>query len=802
MRFSLGPETWILCSRKRWTCIALAIYAFTVLSLTSASAATTSTNSSKISPSVLTQIAALEQEKATRSPIEQKIDSSLLFARKMKMGLPIARGIRTQRMLLDKDKAGLVLVDVSAEVTEGLLAFLKAHGTVVNAFPQYHTVRARIGLGDLLGLAARSDVWFVRPAVRASYHRVDSQGDVTHQANVARRAFGVDGSGVKVGVISDSIDFLTTSQIAGLVTVLPKQDGIPQKGEGTAMLEIVNDLAPGAKLYFATAEGGPANLANNILGLRAAGCDVIVDDVQYVNESPFQDGLVAQAVEAAITDGTLYFAAAGNRGNKDSGASGTWEGDFSDGGAAGSRRIHSFGGGFQYDPFIAGAGISLDLFWSDPLGQSGNDYDLFLIDATGSNIVASSTQPQTGTQDPYEHIDSVEPGELVVVVKAAGQPRFLHLDVHGGILGFSTAGGVRGHCCSVGAFAVGAVNARRVYPNPFSAADVVEAFSCDGPRRIFYGLDGTPITPGNLSSSGGTVRQKPDIAAADGVLSDFPAGEFNPFFGTSAAAPHAAAIAALIKSFNTNFTPVQVGTILTNTAIDIMAPGVDRDSGAGIVMALAALHSAVTNAPSIIPTVQITLPKDQTVLSGQTTVRVLAVDAHTSLVGAALYRFSADATASTGLRLVGSNSLAAAVTSTAFTWGTTGVGNGNYALFAVAYDAVGNQGYSQIVNVTVQNGTPSTGGGPSFGNYFNDPLWLAANDMIEQWELMLAVYLNEIAVRNAALIAAANQQTDTFGEPVKPKLLEPDQRWLDYIDAQIEELLARQYQIQLKYLRR
>ena len=785
-------------------CIAFAICSSTLFLVMSLWAATTPAKSGKISLGVLNQIAALEQEKAARSLVEQKIDSNLLFARKMKLGLPIAKGIRTQRVLVDKDSAGLALVDVSAEVTDGLLAFLNQHGKVVNAFPQYHTVRARIGLEDLPGLAARNDVSFVRLAVRADYHRVDSQGDVTHQANLARQAFAVDGTGVKVGVISDSIDFLAKSQIAGLVTVLPKQDGMPQAGEGTAMLEIVNDLAPGAKLYFATAAGGPANLANNILQLRSAGCDVIVDDVQYLNESPFQDGLVAQAVDAVITDGALYFASAGNRFNKDSGASGTWEGDFSDGGAVGSERLHSFGGGFDYNPFIAGVAISLDLFWSDPLGQSSNDYDLFVIDASGSNVVASSTERQTGTQDPYEHIDRLLPGEAIVVVKAVGQQRFLHLDVHGGLLAFSTAGGVRGHCCSPGAFAVGAVNARRAYPNPFSAANVVEAFSCDGPRRVFYDLDGTPITPGNLSSSGGTLRQKPDIAAADGVISDFPAGDFNPFFGTSAAAPHAAAIAALVKSFNPNLTPPQIRTILTNTAIDIMAPGVDRDSGAGIVMALAALRSASTNVSSVIPTVQITLPKDQSVLSGQTTVRVLANDPTTSLVGVALYRFSPDATASTGMRLVASNSLAAAVTSTSFPWNTTSVGNGRYALFAVAYDAVGNQGYSQIINVTIQNTTqpPPTGGGPSFGNYVTDPLWQAANDMIDQWEIMLAVYLNEIAVRNAELIDAANQQTILFGQPVKAQLIEPDPRWLDYIDAQIEELLARQYQIQLKYLRR
>lgn len=121
----------------------------------------------------------------------------------------------------------------------------------------------------------------------------------------------------------------------------------------------------------------------------------------------------------------------------------------------------------------------------------------------------------------------------------------------------------------------------------------MEAFSSDGPRRIFYNADGTPITPGNFLSTGGVVRQKPDIASANGVVTAFPSGSgFNPFFGTSAAAPHAAGVAALLKSFKPSLTPQQIRTILTSTALDIEGSGVDRDSGYGIVMANRALRRA------------------------------------------------------------------------------------------------------------------------------------------------------------------------------------------------------------------
>ena len=114
--------------------------------------------------------------------------------------------------------------------------------------------------------------------------------------------------------------------------------------EGTAMLEIIHDLAPGAQLYFATAFTSITSFANNIRALRAAGCDIIVDDVFYFVETPFQDGqapgvisttnggVVTQAVNDVTAAGALYFSSAGNEGNLNASTSGTWEGDFVDGG--------------------------------------------------------------------------------------------------------------------------------------------------------------------------------------------------------------------------------------------------------------------------------------------------------------------------------------------------------------------------------------------------------------------------------------------------------------------------------------
>jgi subtilisin family serine protease len=108
---------------------------------------------------------------------------------------------------------------------------------------------------------------------------------------------------------------------------------------------------------------------------------------------------------------------------------------------------------------------------------------------------------------------------------------------------------------------------------------------------MFYKADGTPIVPGNFlfATNGGIALVKPDISAADGTTARTPG--FSPFFGTSAAAPHAAGVAAIVKSARPSATGAQIFNALTSTALDIRAPGVDRDSGYGIVMALAAVNA-------------------------------------------------------------------------------------------------------------------------------------------------------------------------------------------------------------------
>jgi len=495
---------------------------------------------------------------------------------------------------------GSMLLDVRAEVGDALRERVEAlGGRILADVPSLRSLRVRLPFDAIEALASEPAVSAIHPADLPFTRAINiSEGDGAHYASAARAAFHVDGTGVKVGVLSDGVDSLASligsGDLPAGVTVLPGQAG--SGSEGTAMLEIVHDLAPGASLLFATAFTSQASFASNIVALRNAGADVIVDDVGYFAEAVFQDDDVAAAVDQVVADGALYFSAAGNSGNLDDGTAGVWEGDFVAGPSFHGHPAHDYGGGDITNAVTVASPYVYTLHWSDPLGASANDYDLFLVNKTGNFIVAASTNMQSGSGDPFEIIGSNtnDAGRQLVIVRTAGQTRFLHLNANRGRLEHTSVGQIGGHPGARGAVAVAAVDARGKTAG-FTGSEPVETYSSDGPRRVFFAADGSPYTPGDFSATGGELRSKPELTGADCVHTATPG--FDPFCGTSAGAPHAAAIAALLiqrAGGRGTADPAAVLAALRSTALDIEAPGVDRDSGSGIAHALAAAGAVST----------------------------------------------------------------------------------------------------------------------------------------------------------------------------------------------------------------
>lgn len=567
--------------------------------------------SPRIAEPAARQIETLRGIMASRSATDRKISSRLYNAVLSQRRDPRLAALPDFRFLRPNGD-GRVLVDVlttsGAAVKPVLSAIEAVGGSASSHSARYRTIRAWVPLTDVTKLATEPGVLRIQQAVPALAAKLNtSQGDVAHRAAAARGYFGVSGAGQKICVLSDGVDSLAALQASGdlpaTVDVLPGQAG--SGDEGTAMLEIVHDLAPGAALGFATAFTSEASFAQNIRDLRFnAGCSIIVDDVIYLDESPFQDGDVAESVNVVTADGALYFSSAGNEGNKNDGTSGTWEGNFVGNGTpaslAGAGVVNNFGDGGQSILVESAGGDPPVLHWTDPWGAAANDYDLYVLNGTLTTIFDASTDTQDGSGGDDFPVEIVGggtfTGERIVVAKFSGADRMINLIVFRGELdgALTTSGTTRGHSAAVAAFSTAAVDVATASGGAFvgGAANPVETFSADGPRRIFFDnagnlLAGAPA--GDFSATGGVVRQKPDIAAADGVACAAPG--FNPFYGTSAAAPHAAAVAALVKQAFPAYTPAQMRSALVNNALDIEAAGVDRDSGAGIVMAYETLQA-------------------------------------------------------------------------------------------------------------------------------------------------------------------------------------------------------------------
>lgn len=432
-----------------------------------------------------------------------------------------------------------------------------------------------------------------------------SQGDGVMNTDDARSTYGVDGNGIKIGVISDSYNGsgstpTVDTQISngdlpgagnpnGYTTAVTPVKDDSGRDEGRAMLEIVHDIAPGAELYFHSAfnntGGAPSQtIADAVTNLAAQGCNVIVDDVGILTQSRFQDGPAAQAVDAAKAAGIAYFSSAGNSANDATRHTYT-------GGAGGTL---NFGTNDVLELYFPEAGYRrVAVQWTEPYesisGAVGSSAD-FAVDVTDTagNTIFSTVDNRTAGDDPLEFfgINSSGSGSFGVRVRhlSGNTGVDVQVSVFDGLsiidADDTNAPTVHGHAAAEGAVSVAA----HFHNEP--GLDEVESFSSVGPTEILFDTDGHPIAD---------TRQTPLLTAPDGVTTT--TDGFLTFFGTSAAAPHVAAVSALMleRASDLGYTlgVDELYDILYNTAIDIETTGFDNLSGYGRVDALSAVGAVI-----------------------------------------------------------------------------------------------------------------------------------------------------------------------------------------------------------------
>ncbi len=432
--------------------------------------------------------------------------------------------------------------------------------------------------------------------------RVQTEGDAIHRAD-RLRAVGITGRGVRVGAISDgALDWQAVRDAGELpsdVSILSPGDGY----EGTALLEIVHDLAPDAKLAFCS--GRPtspqtllefADCASRLVDEFHA--DVIVDDVNFLSTPYFEDGVDAIAVDEAIAKGAVWVSAAANFGDSH------FQSAFLD--AGDPLHSHDFGGGDVTMPVhVPLGGLNVYLQWANPFESVTDDYAVCIVDGGDSNDGSCSSRLDPAA--PFEVLflpcTTATACDLEIAIRLeGGEPReveifFTQRQGYGPTAYGSARDSVFGHAAARGVVSVAAINAT----DPGN--DDVTTYSSAGPVTILF--------PERES------RAKPDVSGID-CVSLSGAGQFHsPFCGTSASAPHVAGVAALLRSAFATASPSEIRAGLEDGAVDVGAPGFEDRGGFGRVDAERAAELLLVQVGST-PTATIVEPAtDVTVRAGE-----------------------------------------------------------------------------------------------------------------------------------------------------------------------------------------
>ena len=559
-------------------------------------------------------------------------------------------------------------------------------------------VQALVSVGRLRAVAALQSVRKVRlpdyPFSNAG--SVQSEGDAVMKSDELRTALGVDGTGVTIGVISDGVAGLATSQGLGDLpavdtstcnVVLESPTASAAGAEGTAMLEIIHDVAPAASLIFGHFgfnynDSGTDLDFNAAVNCLAANADIVVDDIGWFGVGPY-DGtsFVSENTSDALNGpGQIrgYFTAVGNQAHDHyqesyvasttelTGAEvvfdfpllpeDTWvlhEFDVT-GGPKGTKHAGEVTAPADGNRVVlpADSFLTLIVVWDDPWGRAPNDYDVFIREA--GVVTMCSGEYQAVDAAPFsfpvefcswENTGVTDLALDIMIGNYLGDAAPVEFDMfllcnhctdlgNGNSLDFNTAGSSVGNQSDAGGSPASVISVGAVDLNDTNAI--------------------RPYSSRGLTEDG---RVKPDLVTSDGVCVTGSGGFGDGtcqgggkrFFGTSAAAPHAAAVAALLLECNPDMSRVELHDRIVLSAIDLGEPGPDNVYGYGKLNAQAAADGCaggpaatptptetaspqpsatptLTPTPSITPT--FTLSPTATATSTPTPTPVLAGDAN------------------------------------------------------------------------------------------------------------------------------------------------------------------------------
>ncbi len=488
-------------------------------------------------------------QKSTPNP---KIDSVLAQLLQM-----LASSVSSQAVQQAASRAGVPIQDnaitVVAEVsgpTAGLvsaIAALLGGGTVKAQSRNFLELKIPLSsnaLTALLQLVTLSGIAYIRPPLVPQALVLSEGVSVTGASSF--HSSGLRGQGTKIAVIDLGFIGLSSAQTQGELPMNLSTRDFSGTGletttsHGTAVAEIIYDMAPAAQLYLLKI-ADEVDLENAIDYAIGQGVDIINHSVAWFNTS-FYDGTgpIAAAVQRARAADILWVNAAGNYARRH------WQGFAQDTNGNGFVEFAPGREGLQFTA-QAGEAISIYLSWQD-WPRSAQDYDLFLTTSSGV-LLASSERLQNGSQPPAENLffRPTSGGTFEIRVRAANVTSARQLaifNLNQDITPSVAQGSIVTPADSSAAMAVGAIHYLNWTTGP------IQPFSSQGPTT-----DG---------------RTKPDISGPDSVTTT--TAGFSPFIGTSASAPHVAGAAALLLSENPTLTASGLETRLKGSAVPMGSP--------------------------------------------------------------------------------------------------------------------------------------------------------------------------------------------------------------------------------------
>ena len=525
-------------------------------------------------------------------------------------------------------------------------------GVVVTDTSSYYGVAVGFApVNELPTIAEMQQTQSGMPLYAPVYHY---QGAANNEAlastfsDVAQTEFNVTGAGSTVGVISDSVNQYNgglsesygTGDLSSANPVDVLADGPSgSTDEGRAMLENIHDIAPGANLAFDTAAGGDLAMSQSVTALaNTAKANIIVDDVSFPDEPLFQDGYISQSINTVTGQGVTYFSAAGNQAN--GGYLSNWRSASGTVTGIGTGTFENFNpnGGTLLELPITTTNANIPLVmqfdqpynFQEPTGDPNVDtstVNFYLLNSSGT-VVASSTNNDVAFDAPFQMLTTPGAGNYFIAMElvsgaAPGHVEFYDADDTNELqvdtqATYGSAGGTyyptsAGHETAVNTIGVGATPWWA--PAPFLGQNPLasEPFSSNGPGLYDLTPLGAAMTPvlsldpavtapdgGNTSffSPGNVINTSnvPPFATGEPSTSTNLSQNLPSFFGTSSAAPNAAAVAALMLQEVPGLTPAEIRAGLIASAeptpLNGSASGTwDAEGGYGLINAVKAISA-------------------------------------------------------------------------------------------------------------------------------------------------------------------------------------------------------------------